>query len=71
MTSYGYPCDMCKRKYKGWLDPGHRGHCEAFPEGIPVDLYLYSKKIDLKECANGIGYKEDPEKAKLFDFVKE
>lgn len=41
---------------------GWKAVCNAFPDGIPIDLMFKSDPSKLSECNNGIGYeKKDTE----------
>ena len=50
-------CDKCIhiKEMTGWCPC-----CDAFPEGIPTEVY-FSKVKELKECKDGIKYEKKPE----------
>lgn len=53
MTLIDLDCDNCihkREKISNECFP-----CDAFPEGIPLDYYIYDRS-DKKECNNGIGF---------------
>ena len=55
MICIGYTCDKCKHEYNQLFD-GWKPACDAFPDGIPGDLYFEIEPTDKKECNNGIGF---------------
>lgn len=53
-------CDQCAHQREN-ID-GWKCACDAFPDGIPIDLMFKSDPSKLSECNNGIGYeKKDTE----------
>lgn len=60
MICVDYPCDRCihqRENIDGW-----KAACDAFPDGIPMDLISKHDPSKLSECNNGIGYeKKDTE----------
>ena len=60
MIYLNLPCDQCAHKREN-ID-GWKCACDAFPDGIPIDLMFKSDPSKLSECNNGIGYeKKDTE----------
>ena len=57
-------CVKCKHQREN-ID-GWKCACDAFPDGIPSDFKGRSLG---QECANGIGYEPDPERAKIYNFI--
>ena len=56
MIIIGLACDQCSHRMKN--ADGWKAVCDAFPDGIPIDLMFKSDPSKLKECNNGIGYEE-------------
>ena len=59
MILVGFDCSNCihkRPKKDGWICA-----CDAFPEGIPYEVY-YGKPSELAECNDGIKYEMDRRK---------
>ena len=54
MICVDYPCDNCIHK-RANID-GWKCACDAYPEGIPTEVILYTDVSKTKECNNNIGY---------------
>jgi hypothetical protein len=52
-------CDNCAHCHSVLAD-GWKPACDAFPHGIPAELYLHTDPAELPECANGIRF--EPQK---------
>lgn len=49
------PCDNCKY-LREELKDGWEVCCEAYPNGIPNDIYFKSNSWELKDCGHGYKY---------------
>ena len=59
MIIIGLPCDGCihrRDNADGW-----KAVCDAFPDGIPIELMFKSDPSELSECNNHIRYEENTE----------
>ncbi len=54
MICVDYACDNCKHQRPN-ID-GWKCACDAFPDGIPMEILFKSNPRELKECNNGIKY---------------